>query len=195
MLDRRTATYPPRGAARLTRRGAILLSLLLLFSLAAGGAAASLPPTREYQVKAAFIYNFMKFVDWPGEAIGFPSTITLGILGKDPFGEALDEVEGKTAKGRRVVVVRFRKVEEVRECDVLFVSGSEKGRLPHILKGLQSARVLTVADQEGFCEAGGMINLVSAKSRIVFEINAGAVGRSRLRVSSQLLKLARSVID
>jgi hypothetical protein len=149
----------------------------------------------EYQVKAAFLYNFMKFVEWPGDGLNNPGTLTLGILGKDPFGDALDEVRGKTAKGRRVVVLHLHQPEEAKECDLLFVCASEKGRLSQILKVVQNARILTVADQEGFCQAGGMINLVFVKNRVGFEVNVGAASRVRLRISSQLLKLAHLVLE
>ncbi|MBJ6727797.1 YfiR family protein [Geomesophilobacter sediminis] len=191
------ATRPGAGPRALCC-GAFLLLLgaLTLWGPPVRSCAAEGGSVREYQVKAAFIYNFMKFVEWPaGEGVGTPSTITFGILGKDPFGEALDQIKGKTAKGRRVVVVHFRRVEEVRDCDVLFIAESEKSRVVHILKGVQNARILTVSDLDGFCQAGGMISLVSAQSRIVFDINAGAANRARLRISSQLLKLARNVIE
>jgi hypothetical protein len=157
---------------------------------AAGAAANS-----EYQVKAAFLYNFMKFVEWPSDGLSNAGTLTLGILGKDPFGDALDVVRDKTAKGRRVVVTHLRGIEEAKECDLLFVCASEKGRLPQIIRGVQNSRILTVADQDGFCQAGGMINLVFVKNRVGFEVNVAAASRARLRVSSQLLKLARLVLD
>jgi len=149
----------------------------------------------EYQVKAAFLYNFLKFVDWPSDGMNSAATICLGVLGKDPFDDALDSIRGKAAKGRKVVVVRFRSVEEVKGCDLLFICASEKGRLPHILRSIHNTRMLTVADQEGFCEAGGMINLVFVKNRVGFEVNVQAANRARLRISSQLLKLATNVVE
>lgn len=174
--------------------------LLLLCALLAGAgslstAHAAPAATPEYQVKAAFIYNFMKFVEWPGDAAGPPGTISLGILGRDPFGDALDAVHGKYAKGRKVVVLHFRSLEEVKGCDLLFICASEKGRLSQTLKFANNFRMLTVADQDGFCEAGGMINLVFVKNRVGFEVNVAAASRSKLRISSQLLKLARNVFE
>lgn len=168
----------------------VLVGLLLGFPALLGAAGSA-----EYQVKAAFLYNFMKFVEWPGDSLNAAGTITLGILGKDPFGEAIEEVRGKTAKGRRIAVAHLRTPEEARECDLLFVCASEKGRFTQILKAVQNYRVLTVADQEGFCQAGGMINLVSVKNRVGFEVNVAAATRARLRISSQLLKLARQVVE
>jgi hypothetical protein len=171
-----------------------LLGLLLAGCCWAAGAQAA-AANSEYQVKAAFLYNFVKFVEWPADGLGNPGTLTIGILGKDPFGEAIEEVRGKTAKGRRIVVLRLHGVEELKECDLLFVCASEKGRLPQILKAVQNARTLTVGDQDSFCQAGGMVNLVFVKNRVGFEVNLAAASRARLRVSSQLLRLARLVLE
>jgi hypothetical protein len=150
----------------------------------------------EYQVKSAFLFNFIKFVEWPGNgAQGASVPFSIGILGKDPFGKALQAVEGKVIRGRSVEIRRSRRIEELSECKVLFISASERGRLPQILKQLQKSDMLTVADQEGFCEAGGMINMVTVRNKVGFEINVAAARNVGLRISSQLLKLAQLVIE
>jgi len=176
-----------------------LLALCVLsLALAAGThptALAAPTATPEYQVKAAFLYNFLKFVEWPGEAGNSAGTICVGVFGRDPFDDALETVRGKLAKGRKVVVTHFRSPDEIRGCDLLFISTSEKARLPQALKAAHAARMLTVADQDGFCEAGGMINLVSVKNRVGFEVNLAAASRARFRISSQLLKLAKNVFE
>ena len=177
------------------RACALLLVVMILAVTCCGPARDAAAASSEYQVKAAFLYNFMKFVEWPSDGLSNAGTLTLGILGKDPFGDALDEVKDKTAKGRRVVVTHLRGLDEARDCDLLFVCASEKGRLPQILRGVQNSRILTVADQEGFCQSGGMINLVFVKNRVGFEVNVAAATRARLRVSSQLLRLARLVLE
>lgn len=149
-------------------------------------------PLPEYQVKAAFLFNFIKFVEWPG-ATG-PSATTpfcIGILGKDSFGRTLEAVQANDDRWRQVTIKRFRRVEEAKECDLLFIGASEGGRLAQILRYLQKTSVLTVADLDGFCEAGGMINLVAAKNKVSFEINPEAARRTGLRIKSQLLKLAK----
>ncbi|GFO55930.1 hypothetical protein GMSM_29370 [Geomonas sp. Red276] len=174
--------------------------LVLLVCLLATSAWLASPPAAragagEYQLKAAFLYNFLKFVDRPAEAVTSPATICIGILGRDPFEDALDSLKGKRAKGRRVVVLRVRSVEEARSCDLLFVSASEKGHLSHLLKQANALHLLTVADHEGFCEAGGMINLITVNNRIAFDVNLAAANRARLKVSSQLLRLAHSVLE
>ena len=192
--DNRWYHLPPRSR----RSGGSAARVLVVLGILLGGccwAAGAQAANSEYQVKAAFLYNFMKFVEWPGDGAGSSGTLTIGILGKDPFGEAIDEVRGKTAKGRRIVVLHLHGVEELKECDLLFVCASERGRLPQILKALQNARTLTVGDQDGFCQAGGMVNLVFVKNRVGFEVNRAAASRARLRVSSQLLKLARLVLE
>ena len=174
-------------------------AVLLCCALLVGGCWSAVGPVlaanSEYQVKAAFIYNFLKFVEWPADSLNSPDTICLGVLGRDPFDEALRSVEGKLAKGRKVVVVHFRSIEEVKGCELLYISGSEKWRLPQILNYAQNSRMLTVADQEGFCESGGMINLMFVKNRLGFEVNVAAASRARLRVSSQLLKLAHNIYE
>jgi uncharacterized protein DUF4154 len=184
---------------RRRRQGLLLaLTLMLLGALCDGlsPVRAELSSLPEYQVKAAFLYNFIKFVDWPGDgSASAGSPICLGMLGRDSFGDALETVRGKTAKGRKIVTTYYRRVEDVKECDVLFISASEKGRLAHILRHLQNSHILTVADQEGFCEAGGMINLIAVKNKVTFEINVEAASRARLRISSQLIKLAKNVVE
>ena len=142
------------GAPRCTRLAWFVCCLVLAGVLWGGVLQAAAPGNSEYQVKAAFLYNFMKFVDWPGDGLNNPGVLTLGILGRDPFGDALDEVRGKTAKGRRVAVIHLRGAEQMKECDILFICASEKGRLTQIIKEAQNYRLLTVADQEGFCQAG-----------------------------------------
>jgi hypothetical protein len=185
--SRRSATGILKGALSL------LLLALLLGGLSCGPVGNAAAANSEYQVKVAFLYNFMKFVEWPGEGSAKPGVLTLGIIGSNPFAGALEEVRDKTAKGRRVVVLHS--LEEVKECDLLFVCSSEKGRLSQILKAAQNYHILTVSDQDGFCQAGGMINLVFVKSRVGFEVNLPATTRAKLKVSSQLLRLARLVLE
>lgn len=183
---------------RCVRRSAGLLIMVLLFAHAAGRslAQAETHAFREYQVKAAFLYSIAKFVDWQAIRSGASSpNINVAILGQDPFGDSLDSIRGKTVKGRSLAIRHFRRIEEVRDCDVVFICLSEKKHLAQILKQLQNVPVLTVADHEGFCEAGGMINLVTSRNKIIFEINVAAARRARLTISSQLLKLARIVVE
>jgi hypothetical protein len=180
--------------AFVSRRG--LRLLILLIGLACGASKAQGQPAAsgEYLVKAAFLYNFAKFVDWPPSAFKNDSApLTLCILGRDPFGEALDSIRDKTVKGRPLSIRRISRVEDAGECHILFISPSEKGDLKQVLNALKNAAVLTVSEIEGFGNSGGMINFVMAEKKVQFEINPDAAHRGGLRISSQLLKLARIV--
>jgi hypothetical protein len=148
----------------------------------------------EYAVKAAFIYNFAKFVEWPTESSVQDSPFVIGILGQDPFGGALDEiVSGKTVRDKRITVKRFTKIEDAMSSSILFISNSEKENMGQIIKRLDGAPVLTVSDLERFAEHGGMVELMIDQNRVRFAINVAAAEQARLKPSSQLLKLAKIV--
>jgi hypothetical protein len=166
--------------------------LIFLFSCAPALAQATLP---EYQVKAAYLFNFLKFVEWPEEAFPDPlAPIVIGICGEDPFGNSLPQVIiGKTVQGRDLVIHKYRASEDMRGAHILFLGPTEKKRFPQILSGLHGASVLTVADTEGFLEAGGMIQFVSENDRVRFAINVDAASRAKLKMSSKLLSLAKVV--
>ncbi|HYM10026.1 MAG TPA: YfiR family protein [Bryobacterales bacterium] len=172
----------------------------LLFALAAswilsgqGGNPAPPAASLEYQVKAAFLYNFAKFVEWPADKPG-GGPFVVGVLGKDPFGAALDQAfGGKTINGRAPQIWRITGVAEARQCQILFVSSSEAKRLPEILGTLRSASVLTVSEIEDFAESGGMIRLRTEENKVRLEINVDAATQAGIRISSKLLALARVV--
>jgi len=148
----------------------------------------------EYQVKAIFLYNFTKFVEWPADPANEP--IVIGIIGEDPFGNWLDEaIRGKTANGHKLVVRHLKGGEEARACQVVFFSASEVKRLHTTLDSLTGASVLTVGEKEGFAEEGGIINFTLEDSRVHFEINVDAAQRAGLKISSKLLSLAKVVRD
>jgi hypothetical protein len=148
----------------------------------------------EYQVKAAFLYNFAKFVEWPAEVFQDNKPFVIGIVGHDPFGGLIDEaVSGKTVRDRKITVNRYSKIEDAANSHILFVAGSEGEEVARILKRLGKAPVLTVSDIERFAEEGGMIQLVTDQNRVRFAVNVAAVDRAGLKPSSQLLKLAQIV--
>jgi hypothetical protein len=148
----------------------------------------------EYQVKAAFLFNFAKFVEWPADAFDGPDApFILGVLGDNPFGSALGRIKGKTANGRKLLVYHFKEVDDINECHILFVSASEKEHLAKIFKALKHANILLVGDMENFAGQGGMINFIVKDQKIGFEINVDAVGSGNLIVSSKLLSLAKIV--
>ena len=148
----------------------------------------------EYQVKAAFLYNFAKFVDWPGDAFGNSNApLVVGVIGDDPFGGALDQaINGKTINGRPLVVRRLRLGQDLRSCHILFISSSERQRLPQIIQSLRGASVLTVGDMGQFNQQGGIINFILEANKVRFEINSRAADQARLKISSKLLSLAKN---
>lgn len=148
----------------------------------------------EYEVKAAFIHNIARFVEWPADT-QHDGKSRLCILGEDPFGTALDVLQGKAIGESTWEVVQVRAGASLRRCRVLFVSSSERANLARILAGVEDRGVLTLGDTEGFAALGVMVNFYLEQNRIRFEVNHGAVQRAGLGLSSQLLKLARLVED
>ena len=181
---------PPSVGVRLRRRVRTwLLPLCALQSAIVYAQPAGLP---EYQVKAAFLYNFAKFIDWPAAAFAGPDDpLTIGILGRDPFGSALELLRDETAKGRPLRIRHLDNLEDLAPCHVLFICASEKKRLAATLRRLEGTDVLTVGDTDGYAAAGVMINLMKEGKRVQFTVNVAAVGRSSLKLSSKLLRLAR----
>lgn len=147
----------------------------------------------EYQVKAAFLYNFAKFVDWPAEAFGGNGTLMIGVVGDDPFGGALDQaINGKSIGGRSLTVRRLKWDQDLRSCQILYISSSERKHLPQIIQSLRGASVLTVGDMGQFNQQGGIINFILEASKVRFEINSRGADQARLKISSKLLALAKN---
>jgi hypothetical protein len=147
----------------------------------------------EYQVKAVFLFNFAKFVDWPGSAFSGPDApIVIGVVGQSPFGDSLETaIKGETVKGRKLVLRQLSDGSDLTNCHILFISRSERDRIPRLLAKLGTAPVLTVADSEGFTDRGGMINFVLQDKNIRFEIDPEAAERAGLKISARLLKLPK----
>ena len=172
----------------------VLLAILGVCALVGGPRHVPAQSLREYQIKAAFLYNFLKFVDWPSEVLPESSdVITVCVFGDDPFGEALESIKDKLVKGRRLTIRRLGPVKDLESCHVLFIGASEEARLPQVVQSLRGASVLTIGEIEGFAESGGIINFVVKKNKVHFEINLNNAERARLKLSSQLLSVARVV--
>ena len=173
-------------------RATLILSLSLVWLLAPGGGRAQESPPTEYQLKAAFLLNFAKFVEWPPAAFAeATSPIVLGVLGENPFGNVLEQtIRGKTINNRPLVTRVFSSSAEATNCHILFISASEKARLPEILATLRTASVLTVGETDRFTESGGMINFVRQGNKTRFQINEAAAKNVGLKISSKLLSLA-----
>ncbi|MBN2138971.1 MAG: YfiR family protein [Sedimentisphaerales bacterium] len=198
---------------KLKSNSTVLLLAVIALICAAAAAHAEPDSQQEYQIKAAFLYNFLKFVDWPeDEKADANNPIILAILGKDPFEKAFDPVKDKLVKGRKVVVKRLSSIAELKKlgetakaridkqidapkkCNLLFVCRSEKDALKDILKAVAHQPVLTVSDIDGFIETGGIINFVTDEQKVRFEVSTAAAKNAKLKVRSQLLRLAKKVI-
>jgi hypothetical protein len=165
---------------------------------------------KEYEVKAAFIFNFLKFIDWPQEkTAGNNNQIVIGIIGEDPFGPAADIFKDKSVEEHKLVVKRFEGAEQIKKlpekdrnerldalkrCHLLFICQSEQKQVGDIIEIVRNSSVLTVADADGFIEAGGIINLFTEDNKIRFDINQGAAEKAGLKIRSQLLRLAKRVV-
>jgi len=168
------------------------LSFALVLTIRLIAAGRQEGPPDEYQVKAAFLYNFAKFVEWPEEAFQNQSEpLMVCVLGEDPFGRAFDDVvAGKKIDGRALAVRRMSDARQAKGCRMLFVSSSEPKSVLSVLAALNESGVLTVGDS-GSAAAGGMIiNFILDGGKIRFAINTAAAEREKLRFSSRLLSLA-----
>jgi hypothetical protein len=160
----------------------------------AGGLRAQSALQREYEIKAAYLYNFIRYIDWPADTLPpVGGAITIGIVGDSPFGPAIDPLNGKQIKGRTLVVKSIVTARDFEQCQIVFICASEKMRLPEIFGQLKDTRALTVSEIDGFATRGGIINFISERNKVRFEINPDAARRTGLNVSSELLKLARLV--
>jgi len=149
----------------------------------------------EYQVKAAFIFNFTKFTEWPTNAFTSPTApLVIGIVGDDPFGKTLDDlIRGEVVRERPLVVKRLRADGDLRSCHVLFISHSEKDQMGRLLSQVKASPVLTVGDTAGFAEKGGTVNFFLMEKTVKIEVNQTAALEAGLQISAKLLKLARLV--
>jgi hypothetical protein len=192
------ATFEP--SCQVLRTGEIssrlwVAALAALWMLAAPGMQAQSSKVSDYEVKAAYLFNFGRFVEWPaaGETDKH-SAFTFCILGPDPFGPNLDHLlAGETINGRSLIVKRISNAQDSAGCQVLFMSREEEGRVTKIIETLNQGAVLTVSDIPEFAKHGGMIQFVVEQNRVRFEVNLDATQRAGLILSSDLLKVATAV--
>jgi hypothetical protein len=181
------------------RRVVVLRIVLItgLLSLACGAGAQDVnSESSEYLVKAGFIYNFAKLVEWPAPALGQPGhQIVIGVLGNDAFASVLDRVvDGKKIDGRPFQVKRLHNKEyKDCSCHILFITASESARSDEIINLMKNAAVLTIAESPGFAKRGGIINFTLEDSKVHFEVNVDAAKQAALNISSRLLSLAKIV--
>ena len=170
-----------------------LALLLLILAAIRGGAVVAAPPS-EYNLKAAFLYNFTRYVEWPEKHLAAGSPIRICILGRDPFGSAMATFEGRKSQGHDVRFRIIETVEQMADCHLVYVAESEERRVSAIIRAAAGRSILTVSDIDGFADAGGAIELVNEDDRVRFDINHGVLQREGLRASSDLLRLGRRVL-
>jgi YfiR/HmsC-like len=169
------------------RRALGLASLALLLIAAPGVRANELP---EYRLKAAFIFNFLSFTEWPPSSAG---GLNLCIYGKDPFGPEIDGLQGKLAAGRAINVLRRSAGESLKSCQAVFIAASLAGSLPSVLDSLKGQPVLTLADSPGAMHKGVALNMGVTQGKVSFEANLQAARAAGIGLSSKLLRLATEV--
>jgi hypothetical protein len=189
-----------------------ILGALLLTASAIADAKDKPVQAREHLIKAAFLYNFAQFTDWPKDKTAEPNTITIGLLGEHPFGNAFDPVKDKTVRNNRLIIKNFgmfrqsfpqddagklqfaNYIEQLRKCHVLFICDSERENFKAIIEAVRGYNVLTVGETEDFLEVGGIITFIPGTEKPVFEVNLVTCEREGLKISSNVLRLARKVI-
>jgi hypothetical protein len=145
----------------------------------------------EYDVKAALLYRCLELIEWPADtSAAEQATLTVGILGKNQFGESLNCLVGKTVSGRRLIVTKLSRLSQVERCQLVFISASETKRTSKILNSLAGMPVLTVGEIPGFTEQGGIMNLLLVGKNIRLEINPAAAGKSGIVFDQKLIELA-----
>ena len=186
----------PPSSSRSAPRKRLLFPVILMVCLSfASPARPQLPQADEDRVKAGYLFNFARFVDWPAES--WPradGTILICSIGDDRLAEVLKQVVvGKQANGRRIETRRISSSQEGRSCHILLIGFRNQQRVLEMLRGLQVARVLTVGQVDGFTDLGGMINLVRTERTVELEVNPKAAEAAGLKISSRLLAVSRVV--
>lgn len=176
---------------RLARRAAAAC-LVAWIAILPGAAHPADPALSEDELKAAYLFNFAKFVEWPAQAAGTPLRIC--VFGRDTLSTSLAALDGKEARGRTVRVVPSVTLDQAGTCDLLFVARSEERRLRTVLQQVAGRPVVTVSDIDRFAAEGGAVEFVSSSGKLRFDINLDAFRQTGLKVSSQLLGVARTVL-
>lgn len=174
-------------------RGLALASLLALLPAFGPTAARAADSSAEYQLKAAFLYRFAQFTEWPAGALGRSDSLVLCVLGEDPFGGALGGIEGHSVHQRPLAIRRLGDAQQINQCHIAFLGPMRPDALGQAIRRGRQFNVLTVSDAKNFAAVGGAIQFVVVNDRIQFEINHAAAEQAGLKLSSHLLKLARTV--
>lgn len=178
------------------RRFTLRTILAVLLALGSREGSYARPDPGEYQIKAAFLFNFVKFVDWPATTFkDEKQAISFCTVGDDPFRGALDEVVNGKMSGNHSIRVQHHKLpQDIANCHILFIGSQHKKDIAAILERLKHSPILTVGESDGFVQQGGMIGFVLEDDKLRFDINLDAARSAQLRISSRLLSLAKIVI-
>lgn len=196
MVPRRSIADLPRSSVRRAPVTTLLCVLSLLLGFPGRGVAQA-KQLSEYQLKAVYLFNFAKFIEWPaGTFAGESAPVVFAVVGVDPFESILeDTLEGKKVGSRPIVIKRFKEVPDIGPCHILFVSSSLASKLPQVLEKLSGTSTVTVGESEGFARNGGVFRFLLKDNKVRFEINVDAVKRLRLVVSAKLLQVGILVKD
>lgn len=173
----------------------LLIPVLIMISDVQKTGAQEVKPS-EYEVKSAFLYNFVKFVEWPKKSLPDSSTtMNLCIAGEDQLGSVLEIYEGEVVRNKKLLIKHVKVLHQMHECHILYIGESENERLSEILRGLKDLSILTVGDKEDFAKKGVIVNFYLEENKVRFEINVDAANRAKLIISSKPLKIARIIHD
>lgn len=150
----------------------------------------ALAAPREYEIKAAFIYNFFRFIEWPNPRNAW----VVGVLGDDPFDGGLREFEHKPISGKKIAIKFVKTAKEAKGCDVVYISASESGRLDGVLGTFKGSPVLTISDIPAFCDKGGAIGFTNESNRVRYIVNTDTLKHSELKANAKFLQLASRTI-
>ena len=175
----------------LSSRKIIACAAAVTLLVSPAGGAARLEPS-EYGLKSVFLYQFCRFMEWPGSAFSSPyDPLIIGVIGDDPFGSLLNEaVAGETYHGRPIRIEHYRSARDIKRCHLLFVSRSSVDQMNEILSAVAGKSVVTVGETEGFLDRGGMIALTADRNRVRLQVNASSLRAAKVDVSSKLLRVA-----
>jgi len=178
-----------------------ILLLILVLSPMTAVPCAHAASSREHQVKAAFVYNFIKFVTWSEDPNSQTESVKIAIVGKDPFGNKFDLIVKKTVKNKKIELVKYPDFNKIADsnsldrCQVIFICKSETENVQKIIKSVAGKPILVISEIDKFVDSNGMIGFVKKDNKIRFEINLDAAKLANLKISSQMLKLALRVIE
>lgn len=169
----------------------ICTTALVIFRLTGTAQSRSVVPSKEYQVKAIFLFNFTQFVEWPAHAFANNTPLIIGILGKNPFGNYLnDAIQGEKVNNRPIILEYFSDAEKVENCHILFINLQKSAEIKAALAALKGRSILTVSDANNFTRYGGIIQFFTSNGKIKIRINIDAATDADLTISSKLLHVA-----